>query len=220
MEKLLTFQKFTTKAAASDLETILKENSIIYVEGDSTSIDANFIGNAANAEFRIKIKASDFEKVDELLEAVIKKELEQVDPDHYLFQFSDEELFEVLRAEDEWSQYDYLLAQKILEERGKEINPAVVQLLQKQRIAQLSKPEESKEMLVFTGYVFAMLGGLLGILIGLSLCWHKKTLPNGESLFVYKKSDREHGSKIAIIGVMMLLIIIIYRLIVFYDMLN
>jgi hypothetical protein len=212
MEELLTFQKFTAKEDAAELETILKDHKIVYeLEGDSTSIDANFIGNAASTEFRIMLKWNDFEKANQLLQDVLLKELEQVDPDHYLFQFSDEELFEILGAKDEWSQYDYLLAQKLLKERGKDINPEVVQSLQKNRIAHLSKPETSDHSWILWGYSTAVAGGFFGIVIGLYLRSHKKTLPNGNRVYAYTKSDREHGSKIAVIGVIMLVISILLR---------
>lgn len=221
MEELLTFQKFTSKEDAAELETILKENKIVYeLEDHSARVDSNILGQASTKEFRIKIKSNDFEKADQLLQNIFLKEIEQVDPNHYLFGFSDDELFEIITQKDDWSQYDFLLAQKILKERGKEINPEIIQLLKKNRINQLSKPEESQKTWVFAGYFFASLGGLLGIFIGWHLLTHKKTLPNGDRVYAHTKSDREHGNKIAIIGIIMLSISILIRLIIFYDMIK
>ena len=130
METYLTFQKFPNKESAIILESLLRINKIKYLlEDHSTSLYSNFLGNASIKEFRIKIKNDDFEKADKLLLEIALKDLEQVNKSHYLFDFSDEELFEILTKKDDWSQYDYLLAQKILRERGKEINPEIIQLL-------------------------------------------------------------------------------------------
>jgi hypothetical protein len=218
MEEFLTFQKYTNKESVLELEKILKENKIIYLlEDHSTSVDSNILGNASVKEFRIKIKNNDFEKVDKLLQVIILKELDQVDQNHYLFKFSDNELFEIITQKDEWSRYDYLLAQKILQERGKEINPEIIQLIKKQRIAELSKPEESQKGWIFAGYLFASLGGFLGVIIGWHLLTHKKTLPNGDRVYTHAKSDRAHGNRIAIIGFIMFLVLIGIRLFYFYE---
>jgi hypothetical protein len=41
-----------------------------------------------------------------------------VDPNHYLFHFTDEELFDLISKLDQWSMFDYSLATDILNERG------------------------------------------------------------------------------------------------------
>ena len=215
METYLTFQKFPNKESAIILESLLRINKIKYLlEDHSTSLDSNFLGNASIKEFRIKIKNDDFEKADKLLLEIALKDLEQVNKSHYLFDFSDEELFEILTKKDDWSQYDYLLAQKILRERGKEINPEIIQLLKKHRIDQLSKPEESQKAWIFAGYLFASLGGFLGVIIGWHLLSHKKTLPNGDRVYGHTKSDRIHGNRILILGSIMLFIGISFRIFV------
>ncbi len=68
-------------------------------------------------EFTKKVTSDNFERVSEILDYVATKEIFEIDKSHYLFNFSDEELFDLLAKPDEWSAFDYQLAQKILDKR-------------------------------------------------------------------------------------------------------
>ena len=157
-------------------------------------------------QFYVKLKKDDFKKADSLLLDESAKELENVDKDHYLYAFTDEELFDILSKPDEWNEFDYQLSQQILKERGKVINADTIDLLRKQRINELAKPEEGQRNWIYAGYLFAMLGGLLGIFIGWHLSTFKKTLPNGERVYGHTQDDRRHGKRIFIIGLIMFIV--------------
>lgn len=73
----------------------------------------------------------------------------------------------------------------------------------------LSQQESGNSLWTIVGYISALLGGLLGIVIGLTLWRAKKILPNGERIFIYKPSDRWHGMVISIIGIGIFILIII-----------
>ncbi len=200
-EQFVTFQKFNDKELALELAAFLKENTIEYLlEDTSTPFDATWANNEFEKEFRIKLKKEDFEKADSFLQNITLGQIETVDKDYYLFDFTDDELMEIITKRDEWSQFDFLLAQKLLKERGKEIKPEVVELLKSQRIAALGKPEESQKTWIYLGYGMAFLGGLLGLFTGWHLLTHKKILPNGDKVYAYSESDRKHGLRITVIG--------------------
>jgi hypothetical protein len=55
------------------------------------------------------------------------------------------------------------------------------------------------------GYISAFLGGVIGIAIGLNLWTMKKTLPNGERVYVYNENDRNHGKIMTVVGIIVLL---------------
>lgn len=200
-EKFITFQKFDEQVSALDLGKILDENNIEYLlEDTSLSFDPTFSNNGFGKEFRIKIQKQDFEKVDILLQKSSQTEINEIDKDHYLFSFSDDELIELITKRDEWSQFDFLLAQKILKERGREISPEMIEQIKKERIIALSKPEESQKNWIIVGYISALLGGLLGVFIGWHLLTHKKTLPDGSRIYAYSEMDRTQGNRILILG--------------------
>ncbi|MBL4745664.1 MAG: hypothetical protein JKY08_04790 [Flavobacteriaceae bacterium] len=118
----------------------------------------------------------------------------------YLLQFTNEELYEILLKSDEWGDFDYSLAQKILIQRGKSIDHELLAALKKERIKDLSKPEENQKPWIIAGYIFAILGGFLGLIIGYSLMTSKKTLPDGQRINSYAEKDRKQGKYILIIS--------------------
>jgi len=205
--QFLTYQKYTDKALASELVELLTKNNIEFLfEDTSDSFDPSFAFNQFNKEYRLKLKKTDFELADKLQIELSDNHLNEIDRDYYLFDFTNQELIEILNKVDEWSLYDYTLAQQILKERGNEINKEQVEFLRKQRIDELAKPVESKKIWINLGYIIAILGGLIGVFFGWHLHYHKKTLPNGERVYGYSTKDRIHGKNILVLGIIFFII--------------
>ncbi|MDB5013033.1 MAG: hypothetical protein JWQ25_1235, partial [Daejeonella sp.] len=80
-------------------------------------------------------------------------------------------------------------------------------------IEELAKPEDSQKTWIIAGYIFSFLGGLLGIFIVWHLVSHKKTLPNGDSVYGYSVEDRKHGNRILIWGIIIFVISTTIRII-------
>jgi hypothetical protein len=218
LEQFVTFQKYNDLAAAMELALLLKENNIEYImEDTSSSFDPSFANSELIKEFRIKLKQEDFEKADTFLQQIFKTEIDSVDKDYYLFSFTDEELLEIIIKRDEWGQFDFLLAQKLLKEHGNEVKPEEIESLRLDRIEELAKPEANQKAWISFGYILSFLGGALGIFIGWHLMRYKKTLPNGERVYAYSPADRNHGGKILIIGIICFLIVSTLRLLHFYN---
>jgi hypothetical protein len=199
--ELSTYRKFIYEDDALELIKILKENLITYeLANNSSQLDSSFGGDINTKQFELKIQKEDFEQVEKLEEELVKADVENVDEDYHLFDYSDEELVEIVMKKEEWNKFDYLLAQKILKQRGKEINPDLLKVINKQRIESLSTQEESPTWLLVIGYVCAFLGGLFGIFIGAYLMYYKKALPNGDRMYGFSRQDRSHGQNILIIS--------------------
>lgn len=204
--QFVTFQKFNLKEDAVELASLLRENGIEYrIEDSSSGLDSNFGNTELTKDYLIKLQKEDFEKADALLLQVSSNLVETIDKDHYLYDFTNEELKEIIIKKDEWSHLDFLLAQKILKERNHEILPEEIEKHRKQRLEDLAKPEEHQGTWIYIGYFFAFLGGFLGIFIGWYLKTHRKTLPNGERVFNYSESDRKQGNRILILSLFFLL---------------
>lgn len=199
--ELSTYRKFIYEDDALELIKILKENHITYeLANNSSQLDSSFGGDINTKQFELKIPKEDFEQVEKLEEELVKADVENVDEDYHLFDYSDEELVEIVMKKEEWNKFDYLLAQKILKQRGKEINPELLKVINKQRIKSLSTQEESPTWLLVIGYVCAFLGGLFGIFIGAYLMYYKRALPNGDRMYGFSRQDRSHGQNILIIS--------------------
>ena len=212
-ENLTVFRKFPTLIQAQELETLLNENNIKTVLADNIApVDVTFSGNTLLNQYEIKIDSSDFEKAEAVLEKDAENILDNIDQDYYLLSFTDEELYEVLLKSDEWNIFDYKLAQKILINRGKTIDPEMLASFKKERLKILAKPEENQKPWIIAGYLFSILGGGIGIVIGYSLWTSKKTLPNGERIYSYNDLDREHGKMIFIIGLIIFPLVLIIKI--------
>jgi hypothetical protein len=211
--EFLTYKKYHEKERVDSLTLLLDKNRIAYqITEDRDSLDSLYGANPYSRYFFVKIQKADFAKADEVLSNESLAGLENVDNDHYLYDFTDEELFDILSKPDEWNEFDYHLARKILKEKGKEINENVIALLKDKRIKELGAPEQNQKTWIYAGYIFALLGGLLGIFIGWHLSTFKKTLPDGQRVFGYTQEDREHGTRILIIGVIMFVLAVGIRI--------
>lgn len=203
----VTFQKFSDRKLASELTSLLDENKIAYQFIDNSgTLDTSFGGSELLKEYAVLLRKADFETANDVLIAASVNDIDTIDQDYYLFGFSNDELRDVIVRSDEWNKFDYLLAQKLLKDRGLEISSEELASLTKQRLDELAKPEKPQTEGVVAGYVFSLLGGVFGIIIGWYLNTHKKTLPNGERLYAYLESDRRHGKRIFILGIFMLLV--------------
>jgi len=199
--ELSIYRKFIYKDDALELVKILEENYIGYELTDNSSkLDSNFGGDINTKQYELKIRKDDFIEVEKIEEELVKNDLENADETYHLFDYSDEELIEIVTKKDEWNKFDYLLAQKILKERGKEINPELLNVINKQRIESLAVQEETPVWLIIIGYVSAFFAGFLGIIIGGYLMYYKKALPNGDRIYGFNRNDRSHGQNILIIS--------------------
>jgi hypothetical protein len=210
---LITFKTFNDLVLANVLTELLGQHDIPFqVEETSASFNPAFISNELTKVYEVKIKGEDFTHVNQLLKEQETDDINQVEKDYYLFDFTDGELLDVLAKADEWSPFDYQLARKILTERGVEINDKKLADLTKSRIEELKKPEPAQNSWVIIGYIFALAGGVIGLFVGWHLSTYKKTLPNGEMVYGYNEKDRKHGKWIFYLSIFVFVIAIIFKI--------
>lgn len=123
--------------------------------------------------------------------------------------FSDEELLDVIKKPDEWSEEDVILAQKLLGNRGKAVSDEVVDAYRAKRLEEVRKPKFGGYASIIISYIFALLGGLIGIFLAASLLG-KKRIFNGEKVNIYDKSTRVNASIVIVIALIDILAIIAY----------
>lgn len=211
--ELITYKKFNDIALANELAGVLEQHDITYrIEEESTLFNPTFYTDETAKDYAVKISADDFTRVHEILKNEETQSVEAADSDHYLYAFTNEELTDLVSKPDEWSEFDNLLAVKILKQRGVNITDQTIKQLNNQRIEQLKQPEPSQSTWIAIGYLFALLGGVLGIFIGWHLSTSKKTLPNGEQVFSYTEADRANGKRIFYISIFVLISIFVVRI--------
>lgn len=213
-QEFQAYQTFQSKDEFNDFVWLLNEYKIDF---ETEDYPINFISDIRNDRFSheyiVKLKTEDFPVVDKIQEELAFEQLKEIPSDYYLFGFTDNELFDILETKDEWSKLDYVLAREILKQRGITISDKELSMIQSERIEKLSEPERHSPAWIAIGYTSAALGGLVGIMIGWHLYNAKKTLPNGEKMFVYTQADRNQGFRIFVVGIIVLMIAAAIRIV-------
>ncbi len=208
------FRKSINQSIIDEIAQILEENHIPFKKIDNEKyFDATFVNDPSKVEYQILIDRADFEKAEEIITDHYSKNLE-IPEDYYLKEFSDEELKDIIFKKDEWNEFDYEVAKKLLKERGIIISEAEVNQINQERLETLKnnyeKPEDVKNLITF-GYIFAIIGCLASFVIGfllfisygisLAILKLQKQLPNGERVYYFNENDRRHGKRILIISI-------------------
>ena len=119
--QLSVFKRFNDLSEAQKLAEILKDKGFdVELADNSPALDITFSGNTLDNQIELKIPGADFRKAKDLLFSELDINLEEIDPDYYLLDFSNEELQDILLKCDEWGEYDVLLARKILASKGED----------------------------------------------------------------------------------------------------
>lgn len=204
------YKSFNDQHQATELAELLEENGIKHVKlsNNVASFDVTFSGNTLDHLYTVSIPPSDFQRAHEIVLQEADRIIEKLPPDYYLFEFTNDELIEILHKPDEWADLDHRLSQIILKQRGQEVNLNQVSDLRKQRLDELKEPDKRQMALIIAGYCLSITGPFIelvptfiGIFIGWFLFRSKKTLPNGERVFSYLPEDRKHGQVIFILGI-------------------
>ena len=211
------FVKYRDVFEASELAEftqLLNSHEIEFQTEDFDDSLGSIYGNSPVGKgTTIKVRETDFSKVEALLNAEAANLLDTVDKDYHLFSFSNEELLEIVAKPDEWSAFDYQVAKSILASRDIQLGDKKLDELKEERLHELAQPEPPQSWLIGWGYVLAFFGGFLGLFIGWHIWRSKKVLPNGQQIHNYTKHDRRHGRRIFIVGLIMAVILVSYRMV-------
>ena len=225
-EQFIVFQSFSDLGLAQELSKKLTSFEIEHrLEKVPAMLDSNILGVTYQPDISIKLHAVDFTKASNLLVEYYKPQVEMIGTDYYLYDFSNEELLEILAKPDEWNPLDFHLSLKILKSRGIAVSEQQITTLKEERVKELAKPEKTASGLITIGYIFIFFGfvaliniltkkefnffpGILlfGAFLGSHLSKDKKTLPDGRRLFCYNNHDRFHGGIIFYISVGLLVL--------------
>ncbi len=212
MDTFQQYDSFPSAEVAQPLLDLLGRHEVPFeTASDKPVFDVNMAFNPANTRFVVRLRPSDFDTARRLEDQENAQLVAQAAPDHYLFAFSDEELFDILTRPDEWSSYDVALAGQLLRQRGRGVTADTVQLLRQHRTAEMAKPEPTQKAWIVAGYLFGLLGGIVGLVIGWHLRYHKKPLPDGRQVLAYSAQDRKHGLRILLLSTAVLLLSILTK---------
>lgn len=200
MKDYLTFRKFDSENEALAVKELLEKNNIpVMIRKERAVLDRAIIGQQFDPSFELKIPASCFNEAEDLLIGAVV--LDDPEPDYYLLSFSDDELREIVEKRDEWGHYDYVLALKLLKDRGVEISKVQLDSFRQQRMQELAKPDDGSSIWTVIGYLISLLGTFAGPFIGLAILVSRKTLPDGSSVYSFSPRIRKHGGNMFILSI-------------------
>lgn len=203
------FRKSSNKFIIEEIASVLDNHSIGYeIVDNEKDFDPSFVSNPGKIEYQLLVSRNDFEMASQVISDFYAHEI-SIPEDYYLLEYSNEDLKDILFKKDEWNEFDYEAARKILKSRGKDLTDEELSSLNEKRLQSLKndyeKPEQVKNYILF-GYIFAIIGCVIslfwGILIFVSYAIAlvfiklKKQLPNGERVYYFNEKDRNHGKRI------------------------
>jgi hypothetical protein len=191
-------QTYANMDEAAPLLALLSKNGLTYntladehQSGDGLNFD---LENRGPGVVHVLVLPDDMERAQRVLALLASEVQDQLEDSDYLAAFTDEELYEVLKKFDEWNQVDYVLAARLLVQRGHQLDNEQLTLWRKIRMQELETPEKASSSFLFGAYLMAILGGVFGLFMGLQLRTHVKRLPDGRKVYGYTAGDRSQST--------------------------
>lgn len=209
-EEYFGYKKFADLESAEIITDLLKEAGIEYRLLDNNQHYVKVVGyQQIDLAITLNLKGEDFVKADKLLEEHYKKVLDSVDTDYYLFEFTEQELKNVVLNPYEWGSLDVLLATKLLKEKGIEYDATYIENRKQDTLEKLAATKKVPLYILIIGYALTALFPMAGIAMGLSILYNRNILPDGRKLYAHPAKDRTHGQVMLIVSITWTCIIIL-----------
>lgn len=200
MSEFLTYSKFYTNEEAEAFAALLQKNGIPFdAEREGATLDVLYLGEDTDPRYLVKVRQQDFRKVNELMKHEMERQVEYVRSDYYLYQFTNEELAEVVRRPDEWNYFDQALAKKLLSQRNVALEAIPVGAVFSEE--DLHQPSKLEGVWLVLAYLGAVLFPFAGVPLGAVLFRSKRTLRDGTKVPLFDVVSMNHGWVLLAIGV-------------------
>ncbi|WP_343670506.1 hypothetical protein [Chitinophaga sp.] len=197
-----TYRIFESREEAVAMQALLSKNGIPNsMDERQATYDTVFVGVLNNQQYFVKIPQDKFLAANAVLEAAVDLNTLEVEDDYYLLSFTDQELLDLVKKKDEWGEFDYALAKKLLAERGISLNTSDLKVMEEERVQELKVMKKAGLALIIGGYLMAFIHTFAAFAIGLYLVTAFRRMPDGTTVPKYNTRARFHGDIIAILSV-------------------
>jgi hypothetical protein len=201
-----TYRSFDSRVEAAAMQALLSKNGIpSSLEENKTVFDTAIVGVPNTQSFIVRIPQDHFLTANAVLEEAVNLDELEVEDDYYLLSFSEEELLDLVKKKDEWGEFDYALARKLLAERGIPLTDVDIKRMEKERVQTLRKADAVPVVYIIAGYLVALFSTLIAVAVGLYLVTSYRRLPDGHTAHKYNDSARFHGKCIMALSVLVVL---------------
>lgn len=209
--ELITVKEFQDRELLEEYVELFEKAGIPFsLEDSKPRFDATFSNDESRRYYRINVAPVDLSNALELCARMDEKIMAELPGDYYLFQFSNEELRDVLVRSFEWNSLDVMLAKKILTERGVDFSENEIAEKRQEITDELDAPEKEHTLIVVCGYIFCVFGGLLGLLLALIILNSKKTTHDGYRVPRYNAATRAHGRNMLLIFIVAIILVLFF----------
>lgn len=213
------YDQFHNQKDAKPLLTLLKSNNIPYeVETPKQLIDTVLGGEAPMPKVFVKIALQNFQRLNKLVEEETLRLIQDGKislKKHFLNEYSNDELLEVLSKPDEWNFDTTVIAKHLLLSRGIELNDRQIKELREKRLGEIRKPRKGSRAWIIALLLLGVFGCTLllwwyvGYLANLTIClgmsyyyWMDVTTdPNGGRFYTFDLQTRNWGKAIFILAI-------------------
>jgi len=213
------YEKFHSDADAKPLIALLKSNRILHeVEVPKQLVDTIIVGEAMAfaPKVFVKLRPQDFQRVNQLMEEDMLRLIQEGKIDlkqHFLYEFTNTELWDVIGKPDEWNFDTMVIAKYLLESRGVEVSAAQLNFMKEDRLLKIRKPRKGNDVwmivLVFLSLqVFSsnIIGWIMPTMICVGMAyyyWKDVTIdPNGNKFYTFDLKTRNRGEAILIFAIL------------------
>lgn len=199
--------QFNDPDLVEDIGKMLNSNGIDYIVNDISGIS----GRSTAFLLQLRVKYTELEEAEKVLSAYYGDNILEAGAGSHLFNVNDYHLKEIVRNPGRNSLFDYQLSREILRSRGEEVPLREIRQIQKRRFEEKLAEQEAPSFLIVLGYIFSILGGIIGAIIGWNLVNSRTPAINGERLYAYERADRQHGVVMLVISGMMIFLALLVK---------
>lgn len=202
------YRDFFNAEQAGAFVEMLKENNIVYkLEKSRVLLDTAITGHGLMPFAVLKLRASDFSKVNELLVEHARNDHHFIS-NHYFQEYKATELLDVVQKPDQWTPEDVAVARHLLDKQGVVIPQSQVENFKQQRIETLRAGKKASPTWLITYLLFVLFGALIlspfFIIGGIGMGWYywqDKTIDSdGNKYFTFDDTSRNTGRLIFYLG--------------------
>jgi len=202
-EQNTPFRTFITEQEALDVcELLIQKGIQVKLKNSLEQKDVPNLIQVGHVTYEVYVAQEDQQDAEELLQS--NQISDEPKEDYYLSQFNKEELLNVLIDARDWSEFDVNLAEKILIERGENIDLKFIETERQKRIDAMKKFDKMPIFQITLGYILGFAFAPVAIIIGYAIYVDKKVLPDGSKMFRYSNYDRGNGIFIIVISCIMI----------------
>lgn len=194
------FKRYTDQENALKDLTFLRENNV------EANLSQEHINGVLN--YQLELNEASMDEAEKLIASASSSPEET--PAHFMADYTDEELEEIIIHYSEYAESTVVNAKNILEERKPGFDFASLEIKQadefQKQLKEVQRGIRAKPIGLIAAYLFALIGGLLGMAAGWFIEVSQTKGVDGIKYPTYDAFSRRHGKRIKWIGLVALII--------------